>query len=163
VLIVEDGHGTPALLQHRDALLEQPAPGVLLLPPFVQGVVPVLADDEDALYRQPAAAQGEGLLDGGADRHAAAGRPFPAEVVGRHLVGVEGDDAQAGAQGIPGRIPGRGQFDGLAGGHLRVIQARVVRLGIGVVAGQQLGHDHVGVRAWPVLSHDAGHPRVRGG
>ena len=70
MLVVEDGDAAAARLEDLDDLLEELIPRIERLPLVVLRIVPMLADDDDAIDGELRGPQGQRLGDGRHDRHA---------------------------------------------------------------------------------------------
>ena len=95
MLVVEDGHDAAGLPEDADHLVEQLAPGIELLPLFVQRIGPVLPDDDHAIDRQRVPSAAERGRDGRIERNVVLLRGGDTDVVGGDLLEVDGDDVAA--------------------------------------------------------------------
>jgi len=128
VLVVEHGYGAPAGAEDVGDFQEHFEARVEALFLVVEGVVAVLADEDDAVDGELVAAEGERVGDGAEDGHAVLLGAFAAHVSFRHLFREHADD----------------------------LRPRVRRLVVLLVPFQVFADYHVGVRPGPVFGDDRG-------
>ncbi len=92
MLVVIDRDSPTVAVEDVDALLEELVARVEDLAFGVVGIIAVLADDQHGIDSQLVAAAAQGLRDRRVDAETKAASPLAAEVAGRLLVDVRGDD-----------------------------------------------------------------------
>ena len=135
VVVEERRDGAGGLFVDVEDFVEEFEAGVEVLAEIVEGIVAVLADEDDAFDGELGGAEGEGFADGGIDLEAVAGGEVAGHVVGGNLGGVEGDEVCA----------GRGPDV------------------VGGVTAKEAATDDIGVGEPAVLGDDGGDPFAGGG
>ena len=90
MLVVEDRNDAVVLPKRICDLAKEPPARVEMLPFFVPGIVPVLADAQHAIDRNGVGSDGNGLFDGLEEGHAVFGRHGPSEILVGKLIDVHG-------------------------------------------------------------------------